>query len=58
MAFQVAVAVSILTRGALVRLALVAGGAFAVLAAIASSPVGTVGNLPLAALQFWLAAAR
>lgn len=56
--FQTTVAVLVLTRGDLVAPALVAGGAFAVVAALASSPGGTAGNLVLAAVQFALAFAR
>ena len=55
---QVAVGIAILSRGDLVKLGLLAGGAFAVLAALASSPGGTVGNLVLAAILFGLALAR
>ena len=56
--FQVAVAAMILTRGDLVGTALVAGAAFAALAALASSPGGTIANLVLAAVQVALAASR
>lgn len=56
--FQIAVAVTILTRSELVVAALIAGAAFSVLAALASSPGGTVGNLLLAALQAALAFSR
>jgi hypothetical protein len=56
--FQVAVAATILTRGDLVTSALVAGAAFAMLAAFASSPGGTIGNLALAAIQIVLALSR
>ncbi len=56
--FQVAVATMILTRGDLVALGLVAGAVFATLAAAASSPGGTVGNLVLAAIQITLAISR
>ena len=52
---QAAVAVAILTRGDLVRGALIAGATFSVLAALASSPGGTAGNLLLAAIQIALA---
>lgn len=51
-AFQIAVAVSILSRGSLVRPALLIGGLFALLVALFSSPGGTVGNVVLAAIQF------
>lgn len=57
-AFQVALAVAILTRGDLVRTALIAGATFSVLAALASSPGGTVGNLVLAAIQAALVVSR
>lgn len=56
--FQVTVAALILIRGDLVTSALVAGAAFAVLAALASSPGGTLGNLVLAAIQIALVASR
>jgi len=56
--FEAAVAVPILTQGALVRPALIAGAVFAVFAAALSSPGGTAGNLVLAAVQGVLAAAR
>lgn len=56
--FQVAVAVAILTRGAPVRPALLAGGTFALAVAFFSSPGGTVGNLVLAAIQYALALSR
>lgn len=57
-AFQVTVAVLIFTRGNLATAALFAGAGFAFLAALASSPGGTVGNLVLAAIQSILAFAR
>ena len=56
--FQLAVAIGILGRGDLVRPALFAGAGFALLAALASNPGGTVGNLILAAMQVALALAR
>jgi len=56
--FEVAVAVLILAQGALTRPALVAGAVFAVLAAVLSSPGGTVGNLLLAGVLGTLATAR
>ena len=56
--FQVAVATLILSRGDLVTAALLAGAVFSVLAALASSPGGTVGNLVLAAILLGLGAAR
>lgn len=57
-AFQVAIAIAILTRGAAVQPALFAGGSFAVAVAFFSSPGGAVGNLVLAAIQYALALAR
>lgn len=56
--FQAVLAVLILTRGDVVTGALVAGAVFSVLAALASSPGGTVGTLVLAAIQIILAASR
>lgn len=53
--FGAAEAIMILLRGDLVRPALLAGGGFALVAAAASSPGGTVANLALAAIQFTLA---
>ncbi len=55
---QVVVGVLILSRGDLVRTALIIGGIFALVAALASSPGGTAGNLFLAGIQFALALAR
>lgn len=57
-AFQVAVATLILSRGELVTAALLAGGVFSTLAALASSPGGTASNLVLAAILFVLVAAH
>ena len=57
-AFQVAVAIAILARGAAVRPALLAGGSFALAVAFFSSPGGAVGNLTLAAIQYSLALTR
>lgn len=56
--FQMSVAVLVFTRGDLVSIALFAGTGFALLAALASSPGGTIGNLALAAIQLVLALAR
>ena len=56
--FQVAVAVTILSRGEAVTLALLAGGCFSAVVAFFASPGGAVANAALAALQFSLAAAR
>lgn len=53
--FETAVAIIILTRGDLVRPALVAGAVFCVIAALVSRPGGTAGNLALAAIQIALA---
>ena len=53
--FGATVAIMILLRGDLVRPALLAGGGFALVAAAASSPGGTVANLALAAIEFTLA---
>lgn len=57
-AFQIAIAAAILTRGATVGPALLLGGLFALVVAMFSSPGGTIGNLALAAIQFVLAATR
>jgi hypothetical protein len=56
--FQGAIAVMILTRGDLVVPALIAGAVFSAIAALASSPGGTIGNLALAAIQVALATYR
>ncbi len=56
--FQIAVAIMILARGDLVRVALVAGAIFSAAAAVVSSPGGSVGNLSLAAIQVALAVSR
>lgn len=56
--FEVAVAIMILTRGDLVRVALIAGAIFCAAAAIVSSPGGTISNLALAAIQIALAVSR
>jgi hypothetical protein len=56
--FQAAVAIAILTRGAAVRPALVAGGVFSVIGALTGSPAETVGYGILAAIQFKLASDR
>jgi hypothetical protein len=52
---QAAVAIGILTRGAAVRPALMAGGAFSIIGALFGSPAETVGYGVLAAIQFRLA---
>ena len=56
--FQATVAILIFTRGDLATVALFAGAGFALLAAFASNIGGTIGNLSLAAIQFFLAFAR
>lgn len=50
-ALQTVVAIAIVSRGVLTTVGLIAGAAFALLAALASSPGGTAGNLALAGLQ-------
>lgn len=57
-AFQLTVAAMILTRGDLVAAGLLAGAAFAFVAALASSPGGTAANLALAGVQAGLAATQ
>lgn len=56
--FQVTIGVLVLTRGDLVGPALLVGAAFALVAALVSSPGGTAGNLVLAGIQIALAVAR
>ncbi len=56
--FQAALAFAILSRGAAVGPALVAGGVFSIVGALTGNPAETVGYLLLAALHFWLAAAH
>jgi hypothetical protein len=56
--FQVLVAIAILNRGDLVAAGLYAGAAFAAVAALASNPGGTAGNLALAVIQLALALSR
>lgn len=56
--FQAAAAIAILTRGDLVTVALLAGGAFSLIVALFSSPAGTAANLALAVIQFALALSR
>lgn len=53
--FQAAVAVAILSRSDLTTTGLIAGAAFASVAALLSSPGGAVGNLALSAIQAALA---
>ncbi len=56
--FETTVAILILGQGDLAGPALVAGTVFCIIAAVVSSPGGTVGNLALAAIQTALALAR
>ncbi|MDH3402770.1 MAG: hypothetical protein OES32_08305 [Acidobacteriota bacterium] len=56
--FQATLAAAVLGRTDLVGPALLAGAVFCVIAAVMSSPGGTVGNLALAAIQVALAVAR
>lgn len=56
--FEAAAALLILTRGDMVQPALIAGAGFALIAAAASNPAGTIANLFLAALLVTLAIAR
>jgi hypothetical protein len=56
--FQAAIATILLTRGDLVRAALIAGAVFSVIAASVSSPGGTAGNLALTLIQAVLALSR
>ena len=56
--FQAVLAVAILSRGAWVRTALLAGGVFSVVGAATGSPAETVGYAILAIVHFRLAALR
>ncbi|MGI9584110.1 MAG: hypothetical protein ACR2N7_00795 [Acidimicrobiia bacterium] len=56
--FQAATAIGILSRGSLVRPALVGGGLFSIVGAVTGSPAETIGYGALAALLFWLAHER
>jgi hypothetical protein len=56
--FERTVAILILGQGDLAGPALVAGTVICIIAAVVSSPGGTVGNLALAAIQTALALAR
>jgi hypothetical protein len=56
--FEAAVAIAILTRGAAVGPALVAGGVFSIIGALFGSPGETVGYGVLAAIHFMLASAH
>ena len=53
--FEATLAIAILTRGALVRPALIAGGVFSIVGALTGSPAETVGYGLLAVAHFWLA---
>ena len=57
-AFEATLAIAILSRGAGVRWALVAGGVFSIVGALTGSPAETIGYGALAAIHFWLAGAR
>ena len=54
-AFEATLAIAILTRGAMVRPALIAGGVFSIVGALTGSPAETVGYGALAGIHFWLA---
>ncbi|MEA2001862.1 MAG: hypothetical protein U9N84_08270 [Actinomycetota bacterium] len=54
--FEAGAAIAILTRGAAVVPALVAGGVFSIIGGLAGSPGETVFYFALAAVHFWLAA--
>ena len=56
--FEATLAIAILSRGAAVRWALVAGGVFSIVGALTGSPAETIGFGLLAAIHFWLARAR
>lgn len=53
--FEAVAALGILTRGAWVGPALIAGGVFSIVGALTGSPAESVGYGLLAALHFWLA---
>jgi hypothetical protein len=55
--FEAGAAIAILTRGAAVGPALVAGGIFSIVGALTGSPGETVFYGALAAVHFWLASA-
>ena len=57
-AFEATLAIAILSRGAGVRWALVAGGVFSIVGALTGSPAETIGYGALAAIHLWLARAR
>ncbi|MEE8375362.1 MAG: hypothetical protein V3S26_03455 [Acidimicrobiia bacterium] len=56
--FEAGVAIAILTRGAAVVPALIAGGIFSIVGALTGSPGETAFYGALAVLHFWLAAAH
>lgn len=56
--FQLAVAISILSRGILVKPALIAGAVFSLGAVMVSNVPGAIANLALATVQLHLAIAR
>ena len=55
--FEATLAIAILSRGAAVRWALVAGGVFSIVGALTGSPAETIGFGLIAAIHFWLARA-
>ena len=57
-AFEVGLALSILTRGTAVRPALIAGGIFSIVGALTGNPAETVGYGVLAVMHFRLASRR
>jgi len=57
-AFEATLAIAILSRGAAVRWALVAGGVFSIVGALTGSPAETIGYGLLAVVHFWLARVR
>ncbi len=56
--FEAGAAIAILTRGAAVVPALIAGGIFSIVGALTGSPGETAFYAALAAVHFWLAAAH
>jgi len=56
--FEATLAIAILSRGAAVRWALVAGGVFSIVGALTGSPAETIGYGLLAVVHFWLARVR
>lgn len=56
--FEATMAIAILTRGAAVVPALIAGGTFSIVGALTGSPGETAFYGALAAVHFWLAAAH